>query len=64
MPIIIDEVAITVEVTNRDSGGVASATSATDDKQAIITECVERVLEITRCFGVDLYDKDGPIGYQ
>jgi len=46
MPIIVDEVVISVEVTNQESGGAASAPSATDDKQAIINECVERVLEI------------------
>jgi len=48
MPIIIDEVAVTVEVTNRDTGGAASAGTAAGDKQAIISECVERVLEILK----------------
>lgn len=46
MPVIIDEVIISVEVSNQASGGAASVTTATDDKQAIIAECVERVLEI------------------
>lgn len=46
MPVIIDEVIISVEVSNQASGGAASAPSATDDKQAIIAECVERVLDI------------------
>ena len=46
MPVIVDEVVISVEVTNQASGGAASAPSATDDKQAIVAECVERVLEI------------------
>jgi len=46
MPVIVDEVVISVEVSNQASGGAASAPSATDDNQAIIAECVERVLEI------------------
>ena len=46
MPVIIDEVIISVEVSNQASGGAASAPSATDDKQALIAECVERVLDI------------------
>ncbi len=46
MPVIVDEVVISVEVTNQASGGGASPPSSTDDKQAIISECVERVLEI------------------
>jgi hypothetical protein len=46
MPVIVDEVVISVEVSNQASGGAASAPSATDDKQAIVAECVERVLEI------------------
>ena len=46
MPVIVDEVVISVEVTNQTSGGAASAPSATEDKQAIISECVERVLDI------------------
>lgn len=46
MPVIVDEVVISVDVTNQASGGVASAPSATDDKQTIISECVERVLDI------------------
>ena len=46
MPVIVDEVVISVEVTNQAAGGAASAPSATDDKQAIVSECVERVLDI------------------
>ncbi|MDB5033869.1 MAG: hypothetical protein JWQ98_1110 [Chlorobi bacterium] len=46
MPIIVDEVVISVEVTNQASGGKASAPSSTDDKQSIVAECVERVLDI------------------
>lgn len=48
MPIIIDEVVITVEVTNQASGGSNALPSATEDKQAIVNECVERVLEILK----------------
>lgn len=46
MPIIVDEVVISVEVGNAASGGSASPPSATADKQAIVAECVERVLDI------------------
>ncbi|HIJ94646.1 MAG TPA: hypothetical protein HPP94_02700 [Desulfuromonadales bacterium] len=46
MPVIIDEVIISVEVTNQASGGRVSTPSTLDDKQIIIAECVERVLEI------------------
>lgn len=50
MPIIVDEVVISVEVSNQAAGGSgpASAPSPTQDKQAVVTECVERVLEILR----------------
>ncbi|WP_310425611.1 DUF5908 family protein [Chamaesiphon sp. VAR_48_metabat_135_sub] len=46
MPIVIDEVVISVEVTNQASGGATSAPNPTEDKQTIINECVERVLDI------------------
>jgi hypothetical protein len=46
MPIIIDEVVISVEVTNQASGGAASGPGTVAEKQAIIDECVERVLDI------------------
>lgn len=48
MPVIIDEVVISVEVTNQAPGGAAGALSGGDERQAIINECVERVLEILR----------------
>jgi len=48
MPVVVDEVVISVEVTNQVSGGSASTKSSTEDKQTIVTECVERVLEILR----------------
>jgi hypothetical protein len=48
MPIVVDEVVISVEVTNQASGGTAAPPPAMEDRQAIIHECVERVLEILR----------------
>ena len=48
MPIIVDEVVISVEVSNQASGGATSAPSATEDKQTIINECVERVLDVLK----------------
>ena len=46
MPIIVDEVIISVEVSNEAAGGAATPPAATDDRQRIIAECVERVLDI------------------
>lgn len=46
MPVIVDEVVITIEVTNLAAGGAASAPSSSEEKQAIVSECVERVLEV------------------
>ncbi len=46
MPDIVDEVVISVDVTNQASGGAASAPAATEDRQVLISECVERVLDI------------------
>lgn len=48
MAVVIDEVIISVEVTNRMSGGKASPPSEGEDKQAVVRECVERVLDILR----------------
>ena len=48
MPIIIDEIVISVEVTNATSGGAASPSSSPNEKQEIVSECVERVLDILR----------------
>jgi hypothetical protein len=48
MPVVIDEVVISVEVTNQAAGGAASAPAASDSKQEIVNECVERVLDILR----------------
>ncbi len=48
MPIIVDEVVISIEVSNDASGGAATTPPPAQDKQAIVNECVERVLEILR----------------
>jgi len=52
MPIIVDEVIISVEVGNRDAGsasGVAGAAlSLPEDRQALVEECVARVLDVLR----------------
>jgi hypothetical protein len=49
MPVFVDEVVINLEVSNRPAGGAPAAPAgAADDKQALIAECVERVLEILR----------------
>jgi hypothetical protein len=46
MPIIVDEVVISVEVSNDTAGGSPAPPPAQDQKQNIVAECVERVLEI------------------
>lgn len=46
MPVIVDEIVISVEVSNQASGGAASPPSRTEEKQALVAECVERVLEV------------------
>jgi len=46
MPVIVDEVVISVEVSNQAAGGTGSTASGTEEKQTIISECVERVLDI------------------
>jgi len=50
MPIIVDEVVISVEVGNGEAGGssAGSGTAPAEDKQALVEECVARVLEILR----------------
>jgi hypothetical protein len=48
MPIIVDEVVISVEISNQAAGGAASPPSPADDKQTLVARCVERVLEILR----------------
>jgi hypothetical protein len=46
MPIVVDEVVISVDVSNQAGGGAASPPAAGDEKQRIVAECVERVLDI------------------
>ena len=49
MPIVVDEVVISVEVTNPAAGSAPAAPGGSnDDRQAVVEECVERVLEILR----------------
>lgn len=50
MPIIVDEVVISVEVGNAEAGGASAAAAAPagEEKQALVEECVARVLEILR----------------
>lgn len=48
MPILIDEVVIQVEVGNAASGGTSTPPAPAEDKQALVAECVERVLDILR----------------
>ena len=47
MPIIIDEIVISVEVTNKISAGTGSPSTGSDT-QFIVEQCVERVLAILR----------------
>ena len=50
MPVIVDEVVISVEVAGGPPGAQAPAGPAApaQDKQALVAECVERVLDILR----------------
>ena len=51
MPVVIDEIVIQLDVRNAPAGAAPSAGAAAssgDDRQALIAECVERVLEILR----------------
>ena len=48
MPIIIDEIVISVEVTNQSAGPASPTTLDPDCQQRIVQQCVERVLEILR----------------
>lgn len=46
MPVVVDEVVISVEVTNQAAGGAAEAPSTTEERQQLLSECVEKVLDI------------------
>jgi len=48
MPVVIDEVVISVEVTNAAPGGTASPPSGAGGKEEIVNACVEQVLDILR----------------
>jgi hypothetical protein len=48
MPIIIDEIVISVEVTNQAAAGAVPPVPDVDTQQVIVQQCVERVLEILR----------------
>ena len=48
MPIVVEEIVISVDVSNQVAGGAASAPSAMEDKQIIVAECVERVMDILK----------------
>lgn len=48
MPIIIDEVVISVEVGNQAAGGSTTPPPATQTTQNVVAECVEKVLDILR----------------
>jgi hypothetical protein len=46
MPIIIDEIVISVEVTNQAAAGAVPPVPDVDTQEVIVQQCVERVLEI------------------
>lgn len=46
MPIIVDEVVISVEVGNAAAGGASTPPAPADDRQTLVAECVERVLDV------------------
>ncbi|WP_346289106.1 DUF5908 family protein [Zoogloea sp.] len=48
MPIIVDEVVISVEVGNAASGGTPTPPAPETDRQALVAECVQQVLDILR----------------
>ncbi len=47
MPIVIDEIVIAIDVGNAGNGEAAQVPAA-QDRQALVAECAERVLEILR----------------
>jgi len=49
MPVIVDEIVISVEVAaNPEAGAAAPAAAAPQERHALVSECVERVLDILR----------------
>lgn len=49
MPVIVDEIVISVEVTNEQAAGTApAATGEPQDRHQLVSECVERVLDVLR----------------
>lgn len=49
MPVIVDEIVISVEVASESAAGGAAAPrggAAADDLHALVSECVERVLDL------------------
>ena len=48
MPVIVDEVVISIQTTNQTAGENLTGQSNSEEKQEIISECVEQVLEILK----------------
>jgi hypothetical protein len=49
MPVVVDEVVISVEVAGAAAGAPAAGAGApASDPQALVAECVERVLDVLR----------------
>ncbi len=48
MPILIDEVVISVQVDNRSSGGSNVKPAENETRKQIVEDCVEQVLEILK----------------
>ncbi len=51
MPIVVDEVVISVEVGNREAGGATpgpAQSAPVEDRQALVEECVAMVLAVLR----------------
>lgn len=46
MPVVVDEVVISIEVTNQAAGGAATTPSKSEERQQLLNECVERILDI------------------
>jgi Family of unknown function (DUF5908) len=49
MPIIVDEIVISVELTNQEAGGAPAAAGgalAAAERQTLVNDCVERVLDV------------------